>query len=469
MKSEIPNVRNIVLFELHKVAEKVRREWSTMESSAIGDRAKAKHLLFLFQCDLLPGISGQILSSKGARDNSSTRSVSVRTKMTGYFVVFVVNAGMLFYIFLFALQQTKFRQNAWLQSFLLWLLTETLFISTIVVFVIQFVVPSLIMKDIGKLKYKIANIMREFQENSGSAVAVASKRNSFNAADFLFVSTHLAKQLPHLQVAQMIAAFSTPWPRQSYQHVQDVSKSYNKGVSYALGSFSGIMLFMLGTFVNFPEMAQDAFIHVVAGAVVGYTVLLHTQLFDVFPALAFLPLFFCCIVAHFLVRSTKKRVTPKIRALLPRAAAAELNTLEKRDIIDGIEGCGDDRRKHVNRRKSLVQGLTLLHSANKDDFDFKAQNSSIDSSDINVRFNVEGSDEVSEEDESKIYSSKGSCWESSNYDSPKTVSTENTQDGVSINISLMSDDNVRASAYEDIYSDHGSEISFSQSSAFSDA
>lgn len=482
LQSEVPNVRNIVLFELHKVAAKVRKEWSTMESTAIGDRAKAKHLLFLFQCDLLPGISGQILSSKGARDSSSTRSVSVRQKLLGYLFVFLANAGMLFYIFLFALQQTKFRQNAWLQSFLLWLLTETLFISTIVVFVIQFVVPSLIMKDIGKLKHKIASIMREFQENSGTAVAAADRSSSFNAAEFLFVSTHLAKQLPHLQVAKMIATFSTPWPRQSYQHVRDVSKSYNKGVSYALGSFSGILLFMLGTFINIPEMAQDAFVHVVAGALVGYTVLLHTQLFNLFPAFAFLPLFFCCVVAHFLVRSAKRRFVSKIQAQMPRVATDELNHKDgprRRDRIDSIhnlddsKNCGNDQRKHINRRMSLVQGLTLIHNANKSNIDSKEQfNNSIDSTDINVRIRSEDSYDISEylseEDESvspnrisSISIDSVSSSDSYSYESPDTVSTSSTQSVVSVNISTTLEEDTTTTSCED--GRDSSEISFSES------
>mmetsp|Transcript_4227 Transcript_4227/g.6343 ORF Transcript_4227/g.6343 Transcript_4227/m.6343 type:complete len:353 (-) Transcript_4227:1577-2635(-) len=343
------------------------------------------------------------------------------------------------------------------------------------------------MKDIGKLKHKIANIMREFQQNSGTAVAAAETTSSFNAAEFLFVSTHLAKQLPHLQIARMIANFSTPWPRQSYQHVRDVSQSYNKGVSYALGSFSGILLFMLATFINIPAMAQDAVIHVIAGALVGYTVLLHTQLFNVFPALAFLPLFFCCIMAHFVVRSTKKRVAPKIQAQMPRVVTYDddKDVLRKRDRVESInnlddsKSCGNNRPQHMNRRMSLVQGLTLIHDVNKNDFDFKAQNSSIDSTDINVRIRDDDSDDrseyLSEEDESVSHSinssSSDSSSESYSYESPKTVSTGSTQSAVSFNISSLSEehkgdgnisvDDVDIDGIDD--EEESSELSFSKS------
>lgn len=91
---------------------------------------------------------------------------------------------MLFHISLFALQQTKHRQNAWLQSFLLllwwlWLLlmTEMMmmmrFVSAIVVFVGQFFVgPSpyiiIIMQDIAKLKRETADLLHDLRGGSPS-------------------------------------------------------------------------------------------------------------------------------------------------------------------------------------------------------------------------------------------------------------------------------------------------------------
>lgn len=65
------DVHSNVLSELHSVAEKEKQELLFVESKLIPEKDKAKRLLYLFQCDLLPGISGQILSSKGARDSST--------------------------------------------------------------------------------------------------------------------------------------------------------------------------------------------------------------------------------------------------------------------------------------------------------------------------------------------------------------------------------------------------------------
>jgi hypothetical protein len=48
------------------------------------NKEKGKHLLFLFQRDLLPGVSGKILESKGQRDNIAVKSVSWQAKAAGF-------------------------------------------------------------------------------------------------------------------------------------------------------------------------------------------------------------------------------------------------------------------------------------------------------------------------------------------------------------------------------------------------
>jgi hypothetical protein len=266
----------------------------------------------------------------------------------------------------------------------LWLLTEVVFVSTIVVFVVQFVVPSFIMKDISKLKSKITSILHDFQASSNSLDA---NNRGFNAAEHLFVSVQLAKLLPHLQVSKVISSFSTPWPRQSYQHGQDIKGSYNRGLSYALSSsVTSILLFLLSGFVSVPLVTQDASVHVLASAAVGYTVLLHTQLFSVFPALAFLPLFVCLVVAHFVVRSVHvKQVAAKIT---PSGRLSDIND-PKRSIDNG-------RNKHADRRASLQNGLTLLRTA-------RSEVVSESASDVRVTFsdddsnNESGSSEASDD------------------------------------------------------------------------
>jgi hypothetical protein len=62
---------NVVSEELRLVAERELRERQQLERRHVSARYKTGRLLRLFQCDLLPGIGGQVLSSKASRDGSS--------------------------------------------------------------------------------------------------------------------------------------------------------------------------------------------------------------------------------------------------------------------------------------------------------------------------------------------------------------------------------------------------------------
>ena len=308
--SSKPNVYNIVIAELNRLKVEEERHAVFLESDAVSDRDKERRLINCFQSDLLPGISGEILASKCARDHhvSAVKEISSEQKYLGYAVIFSINVAMVVYIFLFALQQSKYRQSAWLQSFILWLLTEIVFVSTLTVVVLHIIVPSFIMKDIVKLREKVADIIYEYgvrmrgQGNKEEDKEGEQKADDgeFNATDFFFLSKKLAQRVPHLRAAQLIVQFRTPWPRQSYQHVRDVSKSYNRGIQAAIGNFVGTLLvFFLSSFVHFPHSVQDGVVHMVGTLLVGYIVVLHSRLFLIAPVLAFLPLFVIVIIAHF--------------------------------------------------------------------------------------------------------------------------------------------------------------------------
>mmetsp|Transcript_23979 Transcript_23979/g.32852 ORF Transcript_23979/g.32852 Transcript_23979/m.32852 type:complete len:325 (+) Transcript_23979:739-1713(+) len=251
-------------------------------------------------------------------------------------MVILVNASMLFYIFLFALQQSKTRQNAWLQSFLIWFLTEVVFVSTIVVLIVHYLVPTYIHKDVAKIKERLMQAIQDYHhklesENvteSSSSSTKSDNPRDFNAADFLFVSTRIAKQLPDLPVAQIIASFSTPWPRQSYQHTADESTTYRSSLSFLYSSFGAVLFFLLSGFVSIPPGMQDAIVHSSSAAVVGYTVLLHVQLYNVFPALAFLPVFCLSIAGHFALQAHRSHA-PKDKKKSHMLITAQVMPIEE--------------------------------------------------------------------------------------------------------------------------------------------
>ena len=103
---ETDNVHQAVLKDLKTVndqvtAEKLKYPVSNLESGDLEKQRKfrrelSKRLLFLFQCDLLPGVSGQILQSKGSRDKASVSAVSRSVYVAGCCALAALNIGMLF-------------------------------------------------------------------------------------------------------------------------------------------------------------------------------------------------------------------------------------------------------------------------------------------------------------------------------------------------------------------------------------
>jgi hypothetical protein len=324
-KKEEVNVKEAVLMDLKRIHDVVREEGSALKEAHAPKYEMGKKLLFLFQCDLLPGISGKILELKGSRDSSKVKHVSFRAKVAAWAFLFLMDAGMLFYILLFALTQTGPRQNAWFQSFALWLVVEILLVSTAIVFITHILVPSLIMKDITQIKRRLMDNIRDFNDKvNATGDKAASVTNtegaegvSFNAANYLFVSTRLAREFPELKESKIILQFSTPWPRQSYLHIQNVSKKYSKKFSAFTRSASILLIFFVGNFLSVPPSVQDMVVQMTSTTAIGYIVLVHVQLYEIFPALVILPVLLLAGLAHFVVQSSKSDAKIKLARLFP--------------------------------------------------------------------------------------------------------------------------------------------------------
>jgi hypothetical protein len=210
---------------------------------------------------------------------------------------------------------------------------EILFVSSAVVVFTHIFIPSLIMKDVNKIKSKLMDSIRAFNANikrrregrgSGSDDSAEDCEEArFSTTDFLFLSSRLAKKWPELREAKIIAQFRTPWPKQSYQRETDVSKSYSKKFSALTRSASILAMFFLTNLIQVPPSVQDMLIHMVTTSAVGYTILLHVDLYKIFPVLVIVPLCVVALVAHFVIKSN--------RAASQRALDAALNGQPDKD------------------------------------------------------------------------------------------------------------------------------------------
>ena len=259
LKTNTISIYKAILNDLIKVKRSLDLELE--KSVYLTDNEKGRVLMHLFQCDLLPGISGKILETKGKRDQAkATHNIYPWVKFIGWGFILLLNSTMLFYIFLFAMNQTSTRQEAWFRSFIVWLVLDILFISTASVVFTHIFVPSMIMKDVTKIKQRMMENISSFQNNLQQKLKnntkkllkkeliinlLKEKSEQFNAASYLFVSSRLAAKLLYLKEAQLILNFVTPWPRQSYQHVYDVSSQYKMKLSVLKRSVSTIIFFFI--------------------------------------------------------------------------------------------------------------------------------------------------------------------------------------------------------------------------------
>ncbi len=237
-----------VIADLTRILKTEKEEVELISSSDL-KRSPAeigKRLLFLLQCDLLPGIQGKVLESKGKRDDViMQQGVALFKKQLVWGFLLLKIAGMLFYIMLFALNQTTFRQDAWFNSFMMWLFIEIFLTSTNAVVITHVLIPAVAMGDVNKVKQKLIETIRDYQHDINRAIHHNPNQNShsnsfqsfdhetgdetFNAAKYLYVSTRVSRRYPDLMESQLIARFNSPWPRQSYLHEVDATKGYNKG------------------------------------------------------------------------------------------------------------------------------------------------------------------------------------------------------------------------------------------------
>lgn len=111
--------------------------------------------------------------------------------------------------------------------------------------------------------------------------------------------------------------FRTPWPKQSYQREADVSKSYSKKYVQLYRSATIVAIFFLTNLLQIPPAFQDMIIQMCTTAAVGYTVLLHMELYFVFPALVIIPCLIICAVVYVLVQYNAKRARRRLEQTFP--------------------------------------------------------------------------------------------------------------------------------------------------------
>ena len=279
------DVRQAVLADLRRIRTLVTTEMS--QERCHDDSLLGRHLLFLFQKDLLPGISGKILEAKHNRDDKVPSRYSYPFRIVCWGFIITLNAAMLFYIYLFASQQSSQRQAAWFKSFLVWILFETCVVSTLTVLITHIAIPSIILKDVMKIKQRLVHSLEEHarKQSPHATVDGPTEHEEFNATEFFFVSTRIAKLRPELKQSKIVLSFSTPWPHQSYQHARAVSSQYSKKFSFVGHALSMIVIYLVNSLLTLPLTMQDILVQLVSTTGIGYLLTVCVDLYRIHPAL----------------------------------------------------------------------------------------------------------------------------------------------------------------------------------------
>jgi hypothetical protein len=390
------------------------------------EREQSKRLLFLFQKDIIPGITGEILESKEQRENTLVKPVSIKVKVFAWLFLGILDLGMLFYVFLFAVSQDSHRQAAWARSLGIYLILDIVLISTLMVIFMHVLLPSLIMRDVGKIKKKVVDSIENFydklekgkketkeqdrqqdddsdsedeedsfddmmdsedddddplhspkmnnqkkQTHSLEITAVGKGKQKkvmesdkgilhtssvvqFNAAKYLFLSYRLAEQYPDLKASQMILQYSSPWPKQDYKHVRDVKSNYSDKYSGITRAISIIVIFFLTNLLAAPLAIQDMIIQICTTAAIGYTILVHIQLYYFYPVLVIIPTLAMCMIIY-LVRYYywNRRVVIDEESGRPSSFPKESQVIPAAGLVSSR-----------TRRESLRQGIQLASQLN---------------------------------------------------------------------------------------------------------
>jgi hypothetical protein len=365
-------VKDLLITELKEVHERLEFESKRFELDFPTEKEKGKRLMYLFQKDLMPGISGQVLDAKDSRDDKVVaRSASFAAKVCGWLFLGILNLSMLFYVFLFAVSQDTYRQRAWAKSFGTWMVMEVLITSSIMVCVMHVFLPTLMLKEVTKIKGRLIQSIAKYHkalskqeaENKGGSYMISKKAHNtddedddLNTAKYLFVSYRLACLYPDLRVSQVIRQFSTPWPRQSYQHVTDFSKQYNKGTAAIYKSISMVAMFFVTNLLAVPLSMQDMVISMCTTVTTGYTILIHLQLYQIYPVLIAIPTILIAAIMHFFVESGK--------------SSSKIQLAKMLQVKDEDDHDKKRRRKHKHRKHKRHDCSNDSVSLSEDSYDY---------------------------------------------------------------------------------------------------
>lgn len=220
-------VRRQVLLAIERAQQIEEQEVWDIGRRSCSDEEVGRTLLFLLQCDLLPGLSGRILENKRQRDTERVAPVPVMLKMWAFLFIAVLLGGFLFFVFQFTETQPKPLRTAWFKAFMLYIVLDCVGVSGAHVLVTHYLVPSVGMRKVAAVKEYLvrklqrletevqrrlvkAALKRDMESGGGEVAKPTTDTDAFNAAAYLYASYRLSCYVPTLRESQVVRLCSEP-------------------------------------------------------------------------------------------------------------------------------------------------------------------------------------------------------------------------------------------------------------------
>lgn len=334
----------------------------------------------------MDGVNGAILDLKDRRDSSERRKVHGWAKVVTWAFLGVVASAILFFIYLFGIQQTQSRQQAWFKSFVVWIVLEILCVSSLIVLIQHVFIPLIALSDVRRVQERVVRDIVSFNAKMKKIPnrKIVQKPQSFNAASFLFPSYKLASMNSSLKDSAVITRYHTTFPKKAFgsDKSSNLKKNYDLRFTFIKQALPRIAIFAISSMIQLPPPVQDAFTEIVSSVGFGYIGMLHVRLYRISPVFAFLPLLAAVLIVHFLTASGRAKSRLDLSKTFPVDDDSEedvstedvckttgfiVEDSEQKDNKDHKDGndlfqSANQHPTWKSRRASAVESLNLAHS-----------------------------------------------------------------------------------------------------------
>ena len=242
------------------------------------EEQKGLEILHLFIMDLLgkDSSAAMIFKSKLGEDFEETQVVKYDKKVVAAAVLVTANILFTYYTILYGSVRGEAWQMIYLGACLAQFFIEICINESLECLWLHYIVPMLAAKEVMASHAVLVDLVEKFCMADGGQQYMSLETNgAFNAPDYLFVSTNVAKAFPSLMESCIVQSYTTPLPGESAKqwhqsrwqrflnHIQTPPRDNNRGMNMFLRRSSIVLLTAL-TLLEYgataPYLLQKMFV-----------------------------------------------------------------------------------------------------------------------------------------------------------------------------------------------------------------